>query len=650
MIYLLIKIFFKIAQNSSSFLNNFWTTVRRPKVKQWYLILWALFVPGTVLAQDLITERAWIEDLTQQLSWQEIQKQPMHPFANVLSRGFGHSTIWVRLRIDPTSQPAPAKNSEQLVLRLRPVYLNEIRVFDQLAPQGVAGVTGDHYHPRDSELDGMDFLLPIATGNAPRDIWLRVTSTSTRQISAQVMYSTDLNRITQRQQLLYAVYIALILCFALWGLIQWLFTREHVIGAFGLQQLTALLFALSALGYMRAFWPLSWPASALDNATTYLAIMAVSTAVLFHTLLIGEFRPKHWTRQALWFTPTFLSVKIIMTLTGWSLEALHLNMIEVLAMPIVFLVAIFLSKEWSAADPRERPSLSKPLIISFYLMMLAIVLMAVVPALGLAAGGEVSLYIVQVHGLLTAFLILVLLQYRAHIKQKQQQETAMALERSELQIEQDKIVREEQEKLLTMLAHELKTPLATMHMRLDINAEGNLEIKKAISDMNSVIDRCLQTTLLGDRQLVAHSVGCNVIALLRDLVSSCAHPERVQVDAPAELWTYTDRQLLMIVMNNLLENAFKYSPPHTPIHFSLQRDTNGQHITFEVRNLPYQNNWPDADQLFIKYYRSPHARRQAGSGLGLFLVCQLMQTLGGQIRYAPDSTWVRFVVQLPSLS
>ena len=629
-------------------LSSFWTTLRWPTVKQWCLLLCVLFAQGTALAQDLIVDRGWAEDLTGQMSWEDIQKQPVRPFANVLSKGFGHSTIWVRLRIDPTSEPAPAKESEQLVLRIRPVYLNEIRVFDPLAPQGIAGVTGDHYHPRDSELDGMDFLLPIAKGNAPRDIWLRVTSTSTRQISVQVMYRTDLNRVVQQQQMLYAVYIALILCFALWGLTQWLFSREHVIGAFGLQQLTALLYALGALGYMRAFWPLSWPASALDNITTFLSMTAVSTAIFFHILLIGEFKPKHWTRRALGFTPALLSIKIIMMLTGWPLEALRLNMIEVLMSPIAFLAAVLLSNSWSAANLRERPSLSKPLVVSFYLMVLAMMLLAALPGLGLTAGGEIALYIVQVHGLLTAFLILVLLQYRAHVRQKQQQETAMALERSELQIEQDKIVRDEQEKLLTMLAHELKTPLATMHMRLDVNAEGNREIKKAISDMNNVIDRCLQTTLLGDRQLVAHSENCNLIDLLHNVVSSGAHTARLQIEAPAELWTHTDRQLLMIVMNNLLENASKYSPPDTPIHLSLQRDADGQHITFEVRNLPYQSNWPDADQLFAKYYRSPHARRQAGTGLGLFLVRQLMQTLGGHIRYAPDNTWVRFVVQLPS--
>lgn len=186
-----------------------------------------------------------------------------------------------------------------------------------------------------------------------------------------------------------------------------------------------------------------------------------------------------------------------------------------------------------------------------------------------------------------------------------------------------------------------------MHMRLDVHSEGNREIKKAINDMNGVIDRCLQTTLLGDRQLVAQVERCELVNLLRDAVSACTQPQRIETDAPTELYAQTDRQLFFIVLNNLLENACKYAKPNTPIHATLRHDADGKTLVFEVRNLPHDNHWPDAKQVFDKYYRSPYARRQAGTGLGLFLVNNLMQTLGGDIRYAPDETWVRFVVRMP---
>jgi signal transduction histidine kinase len=279
--------------------------------------------------------------------------------------------------------------------------------------------------------------------------------------------------------------------------------------------------------------------------------------------------------------------------------------------------------------------------------LLVVLMLASLPGLGLKVGGEIPLYVVQVHGLVTAFLVLMLLQYRAYVMQKQQRKTAVALERSLLQTQQERTIREEQEKLLAMLAHELKTPLATMHMRLDARSSGAREIKMAIRDMNGVIDRCVQMTQLGDKQLVARRETCNLVDLVRDVVSVCAQPGRVHLDMPAVLAAQTDRQLLFIVLNNLLENACKYAQPDTPIDLRMEHDDSQQLVRIEVSNLIGPAGWPDGDQVFDKYYRSPNARRQAGTGLGLFLVRHLMATLGGHIRYAPDDRCVSFVIELP---
>lgn len=625
-----------------------------PTRKTWWLRISAcwLLVCGVLIhqpaqAQDHIVERAWMEDTTGQMTWTEAQKQPFQTFKGVLSKGFGDSVIWLRLRIDPQSHPLPRQDPDRLVLRIRPAYLDDIRVHDTLAPQGLAGVAGDSYHPRADELQGLDFMLPIARGTAPRDIWLRMASTSTRQISVQVLNIEDLNRLNQHQQLLFAVYIGLILCFALWGFVHWLFTREHVIGGFGVHQLTALLFALNGLGYARAFWPADWPVSALNHSTSVLSIIAVSGAMLFHIVLISEFKPRRWTRLIFWLMPIVLVIKFSLLLIGWPRMALHINMTEVLVAPFIFFLAVLRAQGWSEADPAQRPALARPLVIALYSLLLVVLMLASLPGLGLKVGGEIPLYVVQVHGLVTAFLVLMLLQYRAYVMQKQQRKTAVALERSLLQTQQERTIREEQEKLLAMLAHELKTPLATMHMRLDARSSGAREIKMAIRDMNGVIDRCVQMTQLGDKQLVARRETCNLVDLVRDVVSVCAQPGRVHLDMPAVLAAQTDRQLLFIVLNNLLENACKYAQPDTPIDLRMEHDDSQQLVRIEVSNLIGPAGWPDGDQVFDKYYRSPNARRQAGTGLGLFLVRHLMATLGGHIRYAPDDRCVSFVIELP---
>jgi K+-sensing histidine kinase KdpD len=187
-------------------------------------------------------------------------------------------------------------------------------------------------------------------------------------------------------------------------------------------------------------------------------------------------------------------------------------------------------------------------------------------------------------------------------------------------------------------------------MRLDANANGSRQIKQAIRDMNSVIERCQQTTQLDDRQIVPHLQAVDLRAMVLDATSSCAHPERIELDIPDHVhWVETDPQLLPIVLNNLLENACKYAAPHTPIQVGLIPDTHSAPTswTLEISNEAGPAGWPDAGKVFEKYYRTPHARRQTGSGLGLYLVHHLMQKLGGLIDYSPTRDRIRFILTLP---
>lgn len=162
------------------------------------LIGWLTWGVGTALAQDHITERAWMEDTSRQMSWSEVQKQELHPFAGLLSKGFGDSVIWLRLRVDPDMAPKPVLMPERLVLRIRPVYLDNIRVYDPLSPDGLSGVTGDIHPPSHAELQSLNLLVPIARGTEPRDIWLRLDSSSTRQIDVQALNEDSLRQTATR--------------------------------------------------------------------------------------------------------------------------------------------------------------------------------------------------------------------------------------------------------------------------------------------------------------------------------------------------------------------------------------------------------------------------------------------------------------------
>ena len=610
------------------------------------LALWLAGSLCTAQARDYITERAWLEDPGGQLSWSEVQHLPAQAFTGTLSRGYGSSVIWLRLRVSPAAHPAPVHEPASLVLRIRPAYLDDIRVYDPLAPGGLLGTVGDQHHPRLSELDGLDFLLPIARGEVPRDLWVRLASTSTRQIHVEALNVDELNRTTHRQALLFAGYIGLVLVFTIWAGVSWAFHRERVVGAFFLSQGNALIYALFSLGYLRFLWPAAWPAWPLDYGSSLFSIIAVSSAAAFHATLLREFTTPLLARRLLMTALVFLAVKLILFWGDALVIALQINLVEVLLSPTVFLVVVWRSRAWSAGS-EHIPTLSRPLVLGFYLTLTALMTLAVLPGLGAVAGGEISLYVVQSHGLLTAFLMLLMLQYRAHLLNKRQREAAMALERSELKAQQEQKTREEQSKLLSMLAHEIKTPLSTMHMRLDPLSSSAPYIKQAIQDMNQVIERCMQTTRFNDGELNAELSRFDLVRLIRDAVSACPRPGDIKLSAPTTLLCASDRQLLFIVLSNLLENACKYGAPDAAIEVELRQDSPSGKLLIEVRNLPGQSGWPDTARLFEKYYRSPKAKRQSGTGLGLFLSQKLTRLLDGELLYQPDETWVRFVVDLP---
>lgn len=328
----------------------------KPLLRLWLLVfcLWVCGLPAK--AQDHIVGKAWLEDLSGAIGWQEAQKQTLHPYAGVLSLGFGSAPIWIRLRIDPLAHPLSTREPDKLILRIRPVYLDEIEVYDPLATQGLAGTTGDRHHPRNHAFEGLDFMLPIALGDAPRDIWLKVRSTSTRQIAVEAVNVDSLTRLMHKQELIYALYIGVIIVFVIWALVYWLFSQEHLVGAFALSQLAALFYAFCSLGYARAFWPLWLSADALDLLTSVFSVLAVSSAVLFHVLHIREFSPPRWISWLFFALLGLAPVKLFLLGMQLSRLALNLNMLEILVAPTLFVVATFLAKGWDRAASSQQPA------------------------------------------------------------------------------------------------------------------------------------------------------------------------------------------------------------------------------------------------------------------------------------------------------
>ncbi len=112
----------------------------------------------------------------------------------------------------------------------------------------------------------------------------------------------------------------------------------------------------------------------------------------------------------------------------------------------------------------------------------------------------------------------------------------------------------------------------------------------------------------------------------------------------------TDSYFLRIVESNLLDNAFKYGARDRQVVVEvapIQRQGRAG-VDVRVSNTPGKVGVPDGDEVFKKYYRGASARKYTGYGLGLYLVAQLCERLGGSVRCEAQPDRVSFVVWVPA--
>ena len=128
---------------------------------------------------------------------------------------------------------------------------------------------------------------------------------------------------------------------------------------------------------------------------------------------------------------------------------------------------------------------------------------------------------------------------------------------------------------------------------------------------------------------------------LRDLIVSAAEtvgarhhlPEdAVSVDVDGSIGLATDRAALEIVLRNLIDNAVKYSGPSPQVGVRAVRDGQGG-VVVEVEDQGIGIERSQLDRVFHRFYRveDEEVRKRRGTGLGLFVVRQLVRNLGGTV-------------------
>jgi len=193
-------------------------------------------------------------------------------------------------------------------------------------------------------------------------------------------------------------------------------------------------------------------------------------------------------------------------------------------------------------------------------------------------------------------------------------------------------LQQQQQNFMMAVTHELRTPISVARLNLETLQKYQLEPEKQKKLIRMTLDETERLNMLTNNILISSQLegGGYVISKeeldLGDLLKDCIHhfaqryPDRKFIESiEPDMDVKGDQLLLQLLINNLLENAIKYSPKEKPISCVLHSN-NGKvelHIIDEGPGIPGE----ERKNIFKKFYRigNEATRKTQGTGLGLYL-------------------------------
>ncbi|MDE7435545.1 MAG: HAMP domain-containing histidine kinase [Lachnospiraceae bacterium] len=210
--------------------------------------------------------------------------------------------------------------------------------------------------------------------------------------------------------------------------------------------------------------------------------------------------------------------------------------------------------------------------------------------------------------------------------------------------------------VIATLSHDIKTPVASIRAYAEgLEANMDRSVEKRAKYLHVIMKKCDEVAALTN-DLFLHSISdmeklkveaerFELCGFLENAIGeiSAEHEDVTLVLPESEIFVLADRNRLMQVCENLINNARKYAKTNIDISIAVQ-DTFAR-ICFR----DYGGGIPDEDMPFIfsKFYRGKNCGNEQGSGLGLYIVKYITQKQGGTVELRNHPDGLEAVVSVP---
>ena len=211
-------------------------------------------------------------------------------------------------------------------------------------------------------------------------------------------------------------------------------------------------------------------------------------------------------------------------------------------------------------------------------------------------------------------------------------------------------VQNQQQNFMMAVTHELKTPIAVAKLNLETLLRYDLDEEKRKKMINAALQETNRLNTLASNILVSSQLEGGKYYLAKEninfseLISNIARDyqnrfveKKWQSNIQPGITIKGDAVLLQMLINNLVENAIKYSPKNSLIAVELKKE--GASVIFSVKDEGPGINNEEKKKIFQKFYRigNESTRVAQGTGLGLYLCNKIAKDHAANITVTDNS-------------
>jgi two-component system, sensor histidine kinase LadS len=612
-----------------------------------------------------------LRDETRQLTFFDVAfGDAAHRFTAVeknIAFGYTRDAAWLKISVhhDPVD---PMQGLYTLLLL--PSYLDEIEIFiprisDPTGPADFAKVQrGDHFLSEPQSGQGLYYTVPLDLRSiSDATIYIRIVSSSSLAARGWIANPNGLQHLLINRASAVTLLITLTFGSSLLSLVYWLYLRRSyfltiafLLASDGFYVLSTSGIALSLLRHL--------PADVADMMVGQSVILLIFANTIFARNQI----------EVRGYFPAFGRIaRLVGVLTVTGAIATTLGFYRYVAPPLMMMgmgvLVLFLYGSARLPPIHRKPGWTATIMVG------AIKLISVAVSVAWIIGGTETTgfleysYWVSV-ALFSPLMILALVQRARFLDRRRRDRDSLRIARraeqaaralvktrtaelleardiAEAALAAERDAQTEQLRFVDVVRHQYQTPLAVIRTSVaaiektlptpdEINHERLTRIKAAIGALRQILDVSLHRSRLQGASVVAHRVTVSVYDMLDQIVGRAQdfHDTRTIILDRQGLNESTtasvDPDMVAIALENLIDNAVKFSAETAPISIHCRAESGRLVITVRDQGIGIPEN--EQTDIGKRYFRASNAGPISGTGLGLNIVKAIATAHNGRFR------------------